>query len=136
MVEFYFRHETSALRAGRGIIAAWVIRIFYAQYIPDTHTARVNIQFSCIFSIKVGQNRMLLLLLAYAAMLALIGMQKSEPLEARIEIFVVNVENMNSTGETISMFTIPVFPRRPSRRAFVENRPSNARIFVILPVYL
>ena len=30
----------------------------------------------------------------------------------------------------------PVFPSRPSRRAFVENRPSNARIFVILPVYL
>ena len=75
MVEFYFRHETSALRAGGGIIAAWVIRIFYAQYIPDTHTARGNIQFSCIFSIKVGQNRMLLLLLAYAAMLALIGIK-------------------------------------------------------------
>ena len=31
----------------------------------------------------------------------------------------------------------PVYRRaRPSRRAFVENRPSNARIFVILPVYL
>ena len=31
----------------------------------------------------------------------------------------------------------PVFRRAcPSRRAFVENRPSNARLFVILPVFL
>jgi len=44
-----YRHETSALRAGRGIIAAWV-----------------------------GRNRMLLLLLAYAAMLALIGLANSQ----------------------------------------------------------
>jgi len=44
-----YRHETSALRAGGGIIAAWV-----------------------------GQNRMLLLLLAYAAMLALIGLANSQ----------------------------------------------------------
>jgi len=44
-----YRHETSALRAGGGIIAAWV-----------------------------GQNRMLLLLLAYAAMLALIGLVNSQ----------------------------------------------------------
>ena len=76
MVEFCFRHETSALRAGGGIIAAWVIRIFYAQYNPDTHTMEIYVQFLCIFySIKVGQNRMLLLLLAYAAMLALIGIK-------------------------------------------------------------
>jgi len=44
-----YRHETSALRAGRGIIAAWV-----------------------------GRNRMLLLLLAYAAMLAFIGLANSQ----------------------------------------------------------
>ena len=37
----------------------------------------------------------------------------------------------------LSLITIsPVYPSRPSRWAFVENRPSNARIFVILPVYL
>ena len=31
----------------------------------------------------------------------------------------------------------PVYGRaRPSRRAFVENSPSKARIFVILPVYM
>ena len=36
-----------------------------------------------------------------------------------------------------SVPTTPVFRRAcPSRRAFGENRPSNARIFVILPVYL
>ena len=29
-----------------------------------------------------------------------------------------------------------MFPSRPSRRAFVENSPSKARIFVILPVYM
>ena len=28
-----------------------------------------------------------------------------------------------------------MFPSRPSKRAILENRPSNARIFVILPVY-
>ena len=73
MVEFCFRHETSALRAGGGIIAAWVIRIFYAQYI--LYTAWFLFIF---YSIKVGQNRMLLLLLAYAAMLALIGIKESD----------------------------------------------------------
>ena len=37
-----------------------------------------------------------------------------------------------------SVPNMPVFFRRacPSRRTFGENRPSNARIFVILPVYL
>jgi len=44
-----YRHETSALRAGRGIIAAWI-----------------------------GRNRLILLLLAYAAMLALIGLANSQ----------------------------------------------------------
>ena len=38
---------------------------------------------------------------------------------------------------TTSVPKSPVFRRAcPSRRAFVENRPSNARIFVILPVFL
>ena len=37
----------------------------------------------------------------------------------------------------VSVPKSPVYRRaRPSRRAFVENRPSNARIFVILPVFL
>ena len=43
----------------------------------------------------------------------------------------------NSTSNMSSVPKWPVYGRaRPSRRAFVENRPSNARIFVILPVYI
>merc|ERR1712107_841418 len=44
-----YRHESSAIKTERGIISTWV-----------------------------GQNRMLLLLLAYAAMLALIGLANSQ----------------------------------------------------------
>ena len=33
IVEFNFRHETSAIRAGGGIIAAWVIRIFHTLHV-------------------------------------------------------------------------------------------------------
>ena len=40
-------------------------------------------------------------------------------------------------AQALSVPNTPVFRRAcPSRRAFGENCPSNARIFVIMPVYL
>ena len=80
----HFRHETSALRAGRGIIAAWVIRILDALYILGAYAAS-DWQFFMHLLLKVGRNRMLLLLLAYAAMLALIGMKDSEQVVHQFE---------------------------------------------------
>ena len=36
----------------------------------------------------------------------------------------------------LPFYASPVFPSRPFRGAFEEKRPSNARIIVILPVFL
>ena len=58
------RHESSAVKTERGIISTWVIFGFALNFLGAELNTLCN---------KVGQNKMLLLLLAYAAMLALIG---------------------------------------------------------------
>ena len=51
--------------------------------------------------------------------------------------FVLPYSGANKVQNVCSVPKWPVYGRaRPSRRAFVENSPSKARIFVILPVYM
>ena len=60
------------------------------------------------------------------------------------EVSLVHVEGLQKGQTTGNLLTIlgsvpkwTVYGRaRPSRRAFVENSPSKARIFVVLPVYM
>ena len=54
--------------------------------------------------------------------------------------FYDSISNGRSSYTQKNISSVPKWPvygrARPSRRAFVENSPSKARIFVILPVYM